>query len=336
MILCIQSFYHKKKIYRITDMASLEPLVNDFPALEHLLIGVESLSEAVENVIAYLNRHHINAWVENSLNKSVDHKTLIMGILAGLLTGTPDANTENMYNKPIPPQTHTIIYDQFGRKPYDGFLWAIKQVESNGGTNVDHKTIQRGLYKGQKAIGRWGLLKTTIDELINRQKMSGILTSDVAILAKMDRDKTHDYLMENPHVELKLVRFLAKHIFQRNNNDIKKAAYAWCHGHNLSADQISDEQIKNSNYVQKFMTFYKQHPYRKYSPTSLQKAYQQEDTKVFVARFQKWVESRSEANSQKVDNNIQLFNAQSAKDKKMSSAEKIKSWLAQLKNKFIK
>jgi hypothetical protein len=68
----------------------------------------------------------------------------------------------------------------------------------------------------------------------------------------MDPDKMKAYIEANPQLEENLANELATKVITRQNGDPDRAAYSWKQGDNLKPDEISNEQLNNNPYVQKF------------------------------------------------------------------------------------
>lgn len=134
----------------------------------------------------------------------------------------------------------------------DDFLNNISQIESSGGKNFNHKTIQSGIQKGTTAIGRYGLMPNTVDEAIVRAKNSGDDDGSLDDILGMDADTKKSFLEGNPDIEHKIARSLASTVLNKQAGDTEKAAYAWNHGSNLSPDSIDDRDYSNDDYVKKF------------------------------------------------------------------------------------
>lgn len=129
----------------------------------------------------------------------------------------------------------------------DGFLSTISKIESNGGTNFNHQPITSGPQKGQTAIGTYGLLPNTVDEVATR---SG--DKSLKPLLDMSGDEKKSFLESNPQIENKVARTLASYVLNRQGGDEQKAAYSWLNGHNLTPDQITQRDYQSSPYVQKY------------------------------------------------------------------------------------
>jgi hypothetical protein len=126
------------------------------------------------------------------------------------------------------------------------FLKTIAHIESSNGTDFNHPTIKSGPQKGQTAIGTYGLLPNTVDEIVDRAK-----DPQLNILKDMSPDEQKEYLESHPDTEHKAALFLAKNVLDKQG-DPEKAAYAWNHGHNLSPEQVDARDYGDSDYVQKF------------------------------------------------------------------------------------
>lgn len=129
----------------------------------------------------------------------------------------------------------------------DLFLKKIAQIESNGGTNFNHQTIKSGPQAGQTAIGTYGLLPNTVDEIVSRTKDPSLKN-----LVEMSPEEQKTYLESNPAKEKLVAQHLAEHVLNKQGGDEEKAAFAWNQGHNLSSDTIDKRNYQDSPYVQKF------------------------------------------------------------------------------------
>jgi hypothetical protein len=133
----------------------------------------------------------------------------------------------------------------------DNFLNAISQLESSGGQNLNHPVIQSGPQAGQQAIGSYGLLPNTIQELSNRAKLQNSLTPEMAAAARNPAAVSQD-----PNLEKQFADQLANKVLNKFH-DPNMAAYAWNSGHNLTPEQIRERDFKNNPYVQKFSKVWK-------------------------------------------------------------------------------
>lgn len=122
--------------------------------------------------------------------------------------------------------------DQLDR---DAFLKAISQMESSGGQNLNHPVVQTGIQAGQQAVGQYGLMPNTIEEMNNRQGRApaGIAETSEAAIQQRVAEQLADKVLNKYH-------------------DPEMAAYSWNHGHNLSPEAIKERHYQDDPYVQKF------------------------------------------------------------------------------------
>lgn len=132
------------------------------------------------------------------------------------------------------------------------FLQKISQIESSGGKNLKHKLIKKGLQKGQQAIGSYGLLPNTIQEIVNRNKSEGRPSALIASLEGLPQGEYTNLVGQNPELEQEIAVKLANHVINKQEGDLTKAAYAWNMGHNKPSKSISDLDLQKSPYVAKF------------------------------------------------------------------------------------
>lgn len=132
------------------------------------------------------------------------------------------------------------------------FLDRISLIESSGGKDFSHREMTSGLHKGTSAIGRFGLMPKTVDEIISRSKQQNKLTPQLKALSKLDPEKKKELLEKNPDLEYQLAEQLASHVLSKQQGDEEKAAYSWLYGHNLTPDKIQKRGYMEDPYVQKY------------------------------------------------------------------------------------
>lgn len=120
----------------------------------------------------------------------------------------------------------------------DNFLNAISQIESSGGKNINHPISNAPLQMGQQAVGQYGLMPNTIQEMEHRAGRSP---------ATVEPGSPDEQQIANQ---------LAGHVLNKFQ-DPNMAAYAWHSGHNLTPEQIQERDYMNDPYVQKFQKIWK-------------------------------------------------------------------------------
>jgi hypothetical protein len=119
------------------------------------------------------------------------------------------------------------------------FLRRIGLLESSGGINTDHPEVTHGLNAGTNAVGTYGLMPATAQDL---DKSSGVNQ-----LQDMDKDEAQNKLEQDPELTDRLAATLASKLLNKNDQDT--AAYKWLNG---QYSQPSDEDLENSDRVRKF------------------------------------------------------------------------------------
>jgi hypothetical protein len=300
MILYILYPDNEKQFYKIAELEDLEPVFKLYPSTQEIAMSASTLKEAVADVSEYLDGHALTSWVEDTdISKSLRNKAAAIGL--SLTTAlSPSVNSMHRPEAKITPaQAQQPVEDHsedFGTHPMDGFLWNVEQIESTGGKNLKHKPIQSGKFKGTRAMGKWGLLKPTVDEIIGRSQRDGTMRPEFKDLPMMTRDKLADHLKANPKIEMNLARKLAEHVMNRQHGNPHKAAFAWLHGHNLHPIDISNDQIVHSDYVSKFKQIDKLNPYNKRAPASVSvsKAEPVLNNADFQLRVRNWYKRRED------------------------------------------
>lgn len=119
------------------------------------------------------------------------------------------------------------------------FLRKIAQIESSGGTNMNHQTMQSGPHVGTHAIGQYGLMPLTAQD-IDRQSGSNELQD-------MDKLAVQKKLEQDPELSNRLAETMASKLLNRNNSET--ASYKWLHG---PAADPSPEELENSDRIRQF------------------------------------------------------------------------------------
>lgn len=132
------------------------------------------------------------------------------------------------------------------------FLEKIKQLESSGGTNTDHEVLQNGIHKGQSAYGSYGLMPNTVQELVNRARMSGQMPDQYKDLNNKNPDQIKQVLDLHPELQDRLAGDLGRRLLDKTGGDEDKAAYGWKMGHNLPSDSITPEKLDKNEYIKRF------------------------------------------------------------------------------------
>lgn len=140
---------------------------------------------------------------------------------------------------------------------YKKFLEAIKAIESSGGQNTNHKEIKSGIHKGHRAIGSYGFMPNTVDELISSEEIELPLELQKD-LKKMSPERKKRFIEQNQSVEDELANVMARKLSKQYAGDKSKMAYAWNQGHNIPSDDPRFEKAQDHDYVKKFLEVYQE------------------------------------------------------------------------------
>ena len=227
MILYIQTMQGHREPHRIANYEDFDKIYELFPAARHIVWGADSLREAAEDVAHYLSEHNMEAWVEDGeLSKGLKEKLMSAGIAAATAIApmaAPQGRTQlgsAQMKAPVLPGPVTVPtsteplaeFDQsrpylpFGKHNADRFLWNIMQIESSGGRNTEHPEISGGAFKGQHAMGRWGLLVPTVKDLVQMKIKNGDAPNEIAAMINRNPDQIKTIIAKRPHIELELAR----------------------------------------------------------------------------------------------------------------------------------
>lgn len=298
MILYLKYPNDEQQHFKVMELEDLSPIFEMFPRTHDIALACDTLKDALESIAEYLSGNHMSAWVEDQdLSKSIKSKALALGLT--MTTALGSGSTLNQPRSEFKPSLHpTAVAAKsneipFGKHPMDRFLWNVQQIESSGGKNTKHKPIQGGQFKGTKAIGKWGLLKPTVQDIISRMRIGKTLTPEYQKLEPMSRDQLENHFQKHPEVELHLARKLAEHVLKRQKNNPHSAAFAWNNGHNLFPQRIDSATLTNSDYVSKYKNADKMNPYKpKAVASKMQKMQPNIDSADFKHKVQTWYKRR--------------------------------------------
>jgi len=206
---------------------------------------------------------------EEELEKGKIKNALAGAAMAtGLVTGGMPAANEQM-----PPNAKAVMAsDQSGPgKSFDQShvvdsikgsnpeLWSIAQIESSGGKNLNHKTLESGIHKGQTAGGAWGMMPKTTAYVM---KMSKKLQQKYPELAKdtqdinSNHDKITEMLNKDPKMAFELAKTLHNHLRSIYKGDPNKTLHSWHYGINGTNNAVKKgKALDQDEYVQKISKY---------------------------------------------------------------------------------
>lgn len=134
------------------------------------------------------------------------------------------------------------------------FLKDMSQIESSGGKNTKHKTILSGIHEGQAAVGQFGLMPNTVEEISKRMEMEGSEPEEIRMLkiTGTPSQEIANEVAKNPELERKMAERLYEHVKTRQGGDEERMNHAWQFGHNLKPEAITVEKLELSPRTEKF------------------------------------------------------------------------------------
>lgn len=166
------------------------------------------------------------------MKKSMKSTLAAIG-MAAAVAGTP-TGLGSPPSPPVPTQAqhHGLVKQKF--------LSSVKQVESSGGKNTQHETVESGPLKGQTAYGKYGLMPVTIQETI---KNNPNLKARYGKILNLNHHQVHAYMKAHPHLEDEVANKHASRLVRVFNGDMDSMAMAWLNG--ITGTLKAKEQGKN-------------------------------------------------------------------------------------------
>jgi hypothetical protein len=124
----------------------------------------------------------------------------------------------------------------------------IAFIESSSGTNKNHKLVNYGLNRGDKAAGLTGLMPITIKETISKNP---ILRSKYASLLDSHHKHITSFINSNEEVDKEVANAHWDRLSRLFPRDELRRAYAWKNGI-TGALRASDSEVSSHPYVKKF------------------------------------------------------------------------------------
>lgn len=126
----------------------------------------------------------------------------------------------------------------------DKFLELIRNLESSGGKNLDHKPTATG----KTAVGEYGQMPDTIRELANRKRLSGENEMLDDSMYKGSDEYISDSLSNSPDVRKHYAEQLGQRLLDKTNGNMDLAATGWLYGHNNGVNTLENKLAKDTDY----------------------------------------------------------------------------------------
>jgi hypothetical protein len=174
----------------------------------------------------------------------------------GALTGAALAGS--MISPGSAQDTHVDMVNSI--KDSHPVLHALAQVESSGGKDVKHDTMNRGMHAGHTAGGPWGLMPKTAAYILRADKN---LRKKYPQLTEKSKDlDTHhgaitSAMNDNPEVAFDFAKALHDRKSWIFDGDPHKIAHAWYFGIGAAKKAARKNEHRDNFYNKKFDMYYK-------------------------------------------------------------------------------
>lgn len=134
------------------------------------------------------------------------------------------------------------------RNDVENFKKLMGMLESTNRDDVVHRTVATGPQAGTTAIGKYGQMPNTIENLASRNVRDDQATPLDMLLKGATPDQITQIMKDNPAKQQDYASQLSEDVLDKSNNDVPAAAAGWLYGHNLSADQMREKLKKDPEY----------------------------------------------------------------------------------------
>lgn len=125
------------------------------------------------------------------------------------------------------------------------FRKLISKLESSGGVDTDHRTLSSGMHKDTTAMGEYGLMPVTAQDLAKRDK------DPVGLILKgLAPQLVKPVLEDNPQKYDELVNRMIDRV-QRHGGDPVDQYVRYNFGQNLNNAEVSQIKQDNPNFINK-------------------------------------------------------------------------------------
>ena len=157
------------------------------------------------------------------------------------------------------------------------FKQLISLLESSSGTQTQQPTVNSGMHTGTKAIGEYGMMPKTIQDLaktrINQDQGSNL----DQIVQQANPKSVDEILASNPDKYQQYMDQMGNKVLDKSKGNAEEAAMRWLAGPNASKEKINDAEDADPNRMEKIQDFMKSS--QKVEPTYTEQLLEQEQPK---------------------------------------------------------
>ncbi len=190
----------------------------------------------------------------HAIIKDTDEEELSKGIknaLAGAVTAASLMSPAPAAAKP-PMRAPSMVHAQKQAQP-NPILDAISQVESSGGKNLNHKTMQHGIHAGMTAGGKYAMMPLSAQYTLKNDPALAKKYPELVESAK-DLKGHHKDFTDRFNKDPQVAEDFAQSFYKRTKSKTKSPEmliHAWNHGLKGTWDKYKrdPDSIKNDEYV---------------------------------------------------------------------------------------
>lgn len=190
-----------------------------------------------------LNFNKLGQWTLDTIPDDSLEKKLKSLATAAALLGSLSSISPSDFNKP-----ETIVPKAPQEKQMHPDLHTIAFIESSSGKNLKHRIVNKGLNKGDRAGGAFGMMPITAKETIQKNTD---LKNKYGHLLTLPHSNITNFLNSNSDASEQLASAHFNRLLKVFPNDSLKRAYAWNNGI-TGALKASKGDINSHPYVKKF------------------------------------------------------------------------------------
>ena len=128
------------------------------------------------------------------------------------------------------PPTQYLDPRDYKSQQLQDFLKKISMLESSGGTDTDHETMKSGIQAGDTAIGNYGLMPNTLQELSNRYPSE--------ITNGLSKEELGQKAQSDPGFANTMAGTMADYLKNKRCLSDEESAAAWESGQHTPVDQL--------------------------------------------------------------------------------------------------
>lgn len=134
------------------------------------------------------------------------------------------------------------------------FQQLLSLLESSGGKQLEHQPVEGGMHEGTKAMGEFGLMPITAQELSKQNPEQSELDK---LIMNADPSSVQEILASNPGKYKQFIDQMSQKVLDKSGGNAEEAAMRWLAGPNSSQRRISNVAEETPGRADKIQDFLK-------------------------------------------------------------------------------